>query len=176
MHSRPFPMHNISQLLSPAHLFMTQHIDGFTANVVVKFFGFLPGEPSFWTYSAAATQIAGAALLGVGLLSRPTAAAMSGTMIAAVAFHLMNTGPEGFPLAVPTAHSYNFEVHACPAALSPTQKSCVPSFAILVCASEPYTSPSDPRSSLGAPTSARRNVRGHPAVLHGSRCGAVLRG
>jgi len=89
-----------------------QHVDGFTANVVAKFFGFLPGESSFWTYSAAATQIAGAGLLGVGLFSRPTAAAMSGTMIAAVAFHLLNTGAEGFPLAVPTAHSYNFELAA----------------------------------------------------------------
>jgi len=88
------------------------HVDGFTANVVVKFFGFLPGEPSFWTYSAAATQIVGAGLLGIGFLSRPTAAAMSGTMIAAVAFHLLNTGPEGFPLSVPAQHSYNFELAA----------------------------------------------------------------
>ena len=89
-----------------------EHVDGFTANVVAKFFGFLPGEPSFWTYSAAATQIAGAGLLGIGLLSRPTAAAMSGTMIAAVAFHLLNTGTEGFPLGVPAQHSYNFELAA----------------------------------------------------------------
>merc|ERR1719331_1376757 len=89
-----------------------EHVDGFSANVVAKFFGFLPGPPKFWTYSAAATQVAGAGLLGIGLLSRPTAAAMSGTMIAAVAFHLLNTGPEGFPLAVPTAHSYNFELAA----------------------------------------------------------------
>jgi uncharacterized membrane protein YphA (DoxX/SURF4 family) len=88
------------------------HIDGFTANVVAKFFGFLPGEPSFWTYSAAATQIVGAGLLGVGFLSRPTAAAMTGTMVAAVAFHLLNTGAEGFPLGVPAAHSYNFELAA----------------------------------------------------------------
>ena len=79
---------------------------------MAKFFGFLPGEPSFWTYSAAATQIAGAGLLGIGLLSRPTAAAMSGTMIAAVAFHLLNTGTEGFPLGVPAQHSYNFELAA----------------------------------------------------------------
>ena len=89
-----------------------EHVDGYTANVVAKFFGFLPGEPSFWTYSAAATQIAGAGLLGIGLLSRPTAAAMSGTMIAAVAFHLLNTGTEGFPLGVPAQHSYNFELAA----------------------------------------------------------------
>lgn len=89
-----------------------QHVDGFTANVVAKFFGFLPGDPKFWTYSAAATQIAGAGLLGIGLFSRPTAAAMTGTMIAAVAFHLLNTGPEGFPLGVPSQHSYNFELAA----------------------------------------------------------------
>ena len=37
---------------------------------------------------------------------------MSGTMVAAVAFHLLNTGPEGFPLGVPAAHSYNFELAA----------------------------------------------------------------
>merc|ERR1711871_625046 len=87
-----------------------QNVDGFSANVVAKFFGFLPGEPQFWTYSAAATQVVGAGLLGLGLFSRPTAAAMSGTMIAAVAFHLLNTGGEAFPLGVPKAHSYNFEL------------------------------------------------------------------
>jgi len=87
-----------------------QNVDGFSANVVAKFFGFLPGPPQFWTYSAAATQIVGAGLLGVGLFSRPTAAAMSGTMIAAVVFHLLNTGGEAFPLGIPKAHSYNFEL------------------------------------------------------------------
>ena len=30
----------------------------------------------------------------------------------AVAFHLLNTGPEGFPLAVVKQHSYNFELAA----------------------------------------------------------------
>jgi len=89
-----------------------QNVDGFSANVVAKFFGFLPGPPQFWTLSAAATQIAGAGLLGVGAFSRPTAAAMSATMITAVAFHLLNTGGEAFPLGVPKAHSYNFELAA----------------------------------------------------------------
>merc|ERR1711869_19070 len=86
------------------------NVDGFSANVVAKFFGFLPGDPHFWTYSAAATQILGSGLLALGVFSRPTALAMSGTMAAAVAFHLLNTGPEGFPLAVVKAHSYNFEL------------------------------------------------------------------
>ena len=85
-------------------------MDGFTANVVVKFFGFLPGDPKFWTLSAAATQIGGAGLLALGAFSRPTAAAMSVTMITAVVFHLLNTGAEAFPLGIPTAHSYNYEL------------------------------------------------------------------
>jgi uncharacterized membrane protein YphA (DoxX/SURF4 family) len=89
-----------------------QNVDGFSANVVAKFFGFLPGPPQFWTVSAAATQIVGAALLSVGVLSRPVAASMMTTMIVAVIFHLLNTGPEAFPLGVPKAHSYNFELAA----------------------------------------------------------------
>merc|ERR1719161_3074801 len=30
-----------------------QNVDGFSVNVVAKFFGFLPGPPQFWTLSAA---------------------------------------------------------------------------------------------------------------------------
>merc|ERR1719331_3428806 len=89
-----------------------QNVEGFSANVVAKFFGFLPGPPQFWTLSAAATQIAGAGLLGVGVASRPVAASMMATMITAVIFHLLNTGPEDFPLGIPKAHSYNFELAA----------------------------------------------------------------
>jgi len=89
-----------------------QNVDGFSANVVAKFFGFLPGPPQFWTLSAAATQVAGAGLLGLGVLSRPVAASMMTTMIVAVIFHLLNTGGEAFPLGIPKAHSYNFELAA----------------------------------------------------------------
>merc|ERR1719213_1171839 len=88
------------------------HVEGFSANVVAKFFGFLPGPPSFWTLSAAATQIVGAGLLSVGVLARPVALSMMATMVTAVVFHLLNTGGEGFPLGVPDAHSYNFELAA----------------------------------------------------------------
>merc|ERR1711924_470349 len=56
------------------------------------------------------TQIAGAALLSIGVFARPVAASMMATMITAVAFHLLNTGPEDFPLGIPKAHSYNFEL------------------------------------------------------------------
>merc|ERR1712118_46774 len=69
------------------------------ANVVAKFFGFLPGPPQFWTLSA-------------GVFSRPVAASMSATMITAVIFHILNTGYEDFPLGIPKAHSYNFELAA----------------------------------------------------------------
>jgi len=89
-----------------------QNVDGFSANVVAKYFGFLPGPPSFWTLSAAATQIAGAGLLTVGVLSRPVALSMMATMLAAVVFHFQNTGIEGFPLAVVAQHSYNYELAA----------------------------------------------------------------
>jgi len=89
-----------------------QNVDGFSANVVAKYFGFLPGAPSFWTLSAAATQIAGAGLLSVGVLARPVALSMMFTMLAAVIFHFQNTGIEGFPLAVVAQHSYNYELAA----------------------------------------------------------------
>ena len=87
-------------------------MEGFSANVVAKFFGFLPGPPQFWTLSAAATQIVGAGLLSVGILSRPVSLSMMATMVVAVVFHLLNTGIEGFPLAVVSQHSYNFELAA----------------------------------------------------------------
>ena len=87
-------------------------VEGFSANVVAKFFGFLPGPPQFWTLSAAATQIAGAGLLSIGVFSRPVALSMSATMITAVIFHLLNTGGEAFPLGIPKAHSYNYELAA----------------------------------------------------------------
>jgi len=89
-----------------------QNVDGFSANVVAKFFGFLPGDPSFWTLSAAGTQVAGSVLLALGILSRPVAFSMMMTMLVAVVFHFLNTGLEGFPLAVVAQHSYNYELAA----------------------------------------------------------------
>mmetsp|Transcript_41694 Transcript_41694/g.46544 ORF Transcript_41694/g.46544 Transcript_41694/m.46544 type:complete len:259 (-) Transcript_41694:117-893(-) len=89
-----------------------QNVVGFSENVVAKFFGFLPGNPQFWTLSAAGTQIVGSVLLSVGFLTRPVAISMCATMAVAVIFHLLNTGAEGFPLAVVPQHSYNFELAA----------------------------------------------------------------
>ena len=83
-------------------------MDGFSANVVAKFFGFLPGPPQFWTLGAAATQIGGAGLLAIGLLSRPVAASMATTMAVAVVFHILNTGVEDVrdALATPRRHAH----------------------------------------------------------------------
>merc|ERR1719269_200017 len=79
-----------------------ENVDGFSANVVAKFFGFLPGPPQFWTLSAAVTQIVGAGFLSIGLFARPVALSMLATMLTAVVF----------PLAVVKAHSYNYELAA----------------------------------------------------------------
>ena len=89
-----------------------ENVEGFSANVVAKFFGFLPGPPQFWTLSAAVTQIVGSGFLSIGLFARPVALSMLATMGTAVVFHLLNTGGEGFPLAVVKAHSYNYELAA----------------------------------------------------------------
>merc|ERR1712182_44994 len=64
------------------------------------------------TLSAAATQIVGAGLLSIGVFSRPVALSMSATMITAVIFHLLNTGGQAFPLGIPKAPSYNYELAA----------------------------------------------------------------
>ena len=87
-----------------------ENVDVFSTTVVAKSFRFMPGSPKLWTYAAAAAQILGPIFLGVGLFSRPAALSMSGTMVAAVAFHLRNTGSEGFPLGVPPSKKYNYEL------------------------------------------------------------------
>ena len=87
-----------------------QNVDGFSHNVVEKFFYFLPGPSEFWTLSAAGTQIIGSLLLGIGLFSRLASLSMLATMLVAVVFHLKNTGFEGYPLQVVNAHSYNYEL------------------------------------------------------------------
>ena len=89
-----------------------ERADGFSADVVAKSFGSLPGAPKLWTYAAAAAQILGSGFLGIGLFSRPAALSMSGTVVAAIAFHLRNTGPEGFPLGSPPQRKYNYELAA----------------------------------------------------------------
>jgi len=62
-----------------------------------------------WTYAAIAVELACPVLLALGVLSRPSAAALLGTMCFAITFHLNQTGLEGFPLAVVENHQYAFE-------------------------------------------------------------------
>jgi len=70
-------------------------IAGF-AEGVVSFIG-LP-FPVFFTYCAAYTEIFGAALLILGFMTRPCAAALLGTMAVAIFFHLKANGLAVAPL------------------------------------------------------------------------------
>ena len=74
----------------------------------VRYLDFLP-EPLLWTYAAIAVELTCPVLLALGVLSRPSAAALLGTMCFAITFHLNQTGLEGFPLAVVENHQYAFE-------------------------------------------------------------------
>ena len=89
-----------------------QDADGFAEFVVGKFFGFLPGNPIIWTYAAAATQIICPIGLAIGIFARLSALGLFSTMAFAVYFHLLDTGLEGFPLAVVENHNYTFELSA----------------------------------------------------------------
>lgn len=85
--------------------------EGFSTFVVAKYLAFLP-QPLLWTYGAIAAELVCPILLALGILARPSAAALLGTMSFAVLFHLNDTGLEGFPLAVVEKHQYGFETSA----------------------------------------------------------------
>jgi len=94
-----------------------QNAEGFSANVVAKYFDYLPGEPIWWTYIAAVTQIVTPAGLATGVLGRLSAFGLFCTMAFATVFHFQATGLEGFPLAVVKEHSYKYELSAAYAAI-----------------------------------------------------------
>lgn len=82
--------------------------------VMSKYFAFLPGPGLAWTYAAGAVQAVAPAALALGVASRPAAASLAGTTLAAMYYHLASTGLEGFPLStmaekVPVFHNYAFE-------------------------------------------------------------------
>ena len=82
--------------------------------VMSKYFAFLPGPGLAWTYAAGAVQATAPAFLALGVASRPAAASLAGTTLAALYYHLASTGLEGFPLStmaekVPVFHNYAFE-------------------------------------------------------------------
>lgn len=89
-----------------------QDPEGFSEFVVGKYFGFLPGDSIIWTYAAATTQIVCPIGLAIGIFPRLSALGLFSTMAFAVYFHLIDTGLEGFPLAVVENHNYIFELSA----------------------------------------------------------------
>nr|WP_269623574.1 DoxX family protein [Prochlorococcus marinus] len=95
-----------------------QDPQGFAEFVVGKYFGFLPGDPVIWTFAAAITQIVCPIGLALGIFARISALGLLNTMLFAVYFHLVDTGLEGFPLAVVDDHNYAFELSAIYAAIS----------------------------------------------------------
>ncbi len=94
-----------------------QDPQGFSEFVVGKYFGFLPGNPIIWTFAAATTQIVCPIGLATGAFARLSALGLLSTMLFAITFHFMDTGLEGFPLAVVEGHNYTFELSAIYAAI-----------------------------------------------------------
>ena len=94
-----------------------QDPEGFAEFVVGKYLGFLPGNPVIWTYAAAVTQIVCPIGLATGAFARLSALGLLSTMLFAITFHFMDTGLEGFPLAVVEGHNYTFELSAIYAAI-----------------------------------------------------------
>ena len=94
-----------------------QDPEGFSEFVVGKYFAFLPGDPIIWTFAAAATQIICPIGLAIGIFPRLSALGLLSTMVFAVYFHFLDTGLEGFPLAVVENHNYTFELSAVYAAI-----------------------------------------------------------
>jgi len=75
----------------------TAGFDGFVDFIVKPYFGFLPGDPALWSAIHDYIEFWGGALFAIGLLTRPAAVTLLGTMIGAVYFHLASTGAQGFP-------------------------------------------------------------------------------
>ena len=80
--------------------------EGFAQFVVGEHLTFLPDvlDVTQWTYVAAGVELVCPALLLAGFFARPAAFALFSTMATAVAFHIDETGTEGFPLAVVPQH------------------------------------------------------------------------
>ena len=95
-----------------------QDPQGFAEFVVGKYFGFLPGDPIIWTFAAGITQIICPIGLALGIFTRLCSLGLLNTMLFALYFHFVDTGLEGFPLAVVEGHNYIFELSAIYAAIS----------------------------------------------------------
>ncbi len=95
-----------------------QDPQGFSEFVVGKYFSFLPGDPVIWTFAAGITQIVCPIGLALGIFTRVAALGLLNTMLFAIYFHLLDTGLEGFPLAVVEDHNYAFELSSIYASIS----------------------------------------------------------
>ena len=87
----------------------TPGFDGFVDFIVKPYFSFLPGDPNLWSALHDYAEFWGGVLVAIGLLTRPSAFVLFGTMCAAVYFHLASTGLQGFPFGHVDNYSYNFE-------------------------------------------------------------------
>merc|ERR1712094_113723 len=92
-------------------------------------------------------------------MGRPTSLAMSATMVTAVVFHLLNTGGEDFPLGIPKAHSYNFELAAMYVLVPATSASPVRASTRSTSWFWAVSSTSTPACSTRSPAATRRRSR-----------------
>ena len=90
--------------------------DLFTKYVFDQYFTFLPEPRIFFTFLIAYIQIFSPILISLGFLSRIACASLGSTMLGAVFYHLISTGPEGFPFTtlkkIPIFHNYIYETPA----------------------------------------------------------------
>merc|ERR1712216_818098 len=84
-------------------------IDAFAMAVVKPYFPFLPGSPQVWTVLAAVIGIVGSFCLALGILVRPMALLLLGTMFNAVYYQLVTKGWQNYPLDPDSGGSYTFE-------------------------------------------------------------------
>ena len=83
--------------------------DTFSNKIIAIYFPFLPGSPYFWTYLSAGFEVVGSFCITVGIFARPAAALLAGTMVNAIAFHLMKFGRQSFPFNPEKGGAYTYE-------------------------------------------------------------------
>jgi len=87
-----------------------QNVETFSTKVIAVYFPFLPGPPSFWTYLSSGFEIVGSFCWIAGWMARPAAALLGGTMVNAIAFHLMAFGLQNYPFGQsPKGPAYTYE-------------------------------------------------------------------
>ena len=71
----------------------------------------MPFSPYFWTYLSCGFELVGSFCFVVGILVRPSAALIAGTMVVATTFQLMKFGLQDYPFGQPTGGgaAYTFE-------------------------------------------------------------------